>query len=204
MCCKTTVFNGGKNMPPKQKFTKKEIVTAALEITRRDGITALTARRLGTELGSSSRPIFTVFQKMDDVTSETIMAARALYNQYVAKAFAEPNPFKGVGMAYIQFAKHEPKLFHLLFMTENGAVPELADVLSMIDENSSQILETVQKEFRLDDTKARKVYQYLWIFTHGIAALCATKVCQFGEAEISAMLDDICRSILQKMKAGEK
>lgn len=191
-------------MPPKQKFTKEEMVTAALEITRQYGLTALTARRLGAELGSSSRPIFTVFQNMDEVQNETILAAKALYNQYVAKGLAEPNSFKGVGMAYIQFAKDEPKLFYLLFMTENGVVPELMDVLSMIDENSSQILESVQKEYGLDDTKARKVYQYLWIFTHGIATLCATKVCQFSETGISSMLDDVCRSILQKMKAGEK
>ncbi len=191
-------------MPPKQKFTKEEMITAALEIIRREGITTLTARRLGTELNSSSRPIFTVFQNMEEVQNETILAAKALYNQYVAKGLAEPNSFKGVGMAYIQFAKYEPKLFHLLFMTENGAVPEFTDVLSIIDENSNKILESVQKEYGLDDTNARKVYQYLWIFTHGIATLCATKVCQFGEAEISAMLDDVCRSILQKMKAGEK
>ena len=191
-------------MPPKQKFTKEELVTAALEITRRDGINTLTARRLGVELDSSSRPIFTVFQNMNEVQNETVLAARALYNQYVLKGLASPNSFKGVGMAYIQFATDEPKLFQLLFMTENGAVPELTDVLSMIDENSSKIIEAVQKEYGLDDTKARKVYQYLWIFTHGIATLCATKVCQFGEAGISAMLDDVCRSILQKMKAGEK
>ncbi len=190
-------------MPPKQKFTKEEMITAALEIIRRDGITALTARRLGAELGSSSRPIFTVFQNMEEVQNETVMAAKALYNQYVAKGLAEPNSFKGVGMAYIQFAKYEPKLFQLLFMTENGVVPEFTDVLSVIDENSIQILETVQKQYGLDDTNARKVYQYLWIFTHGIATLCASKVCQFGEAEISGMLDDVCRSILQKMKAGE-
>ncbi len=191
-------------MPPKQKFSKQEMIMAALEITRRDGISALTARGLGAELDSSSRPIFTVFQNMDEVQNEIMLAAKALYNQYVAKGLAEPNPFKGVGMAYIQFAINEPKLFHLLFMTENRAAPELTDVLSIIDENSSRILEAVQKEYGLDAAKARKVYQYLWIFTHGIATLCATKVCQFGDAEISTMLDDVCRSILQRLKAGEK
>jgi AcrR family transcriptional regulator len=191
-------------MPPKQKFTKEEIVTAALEIIRKDGITALTARRLGAELKSSARPIFTVFQNMEEVQKEAVLAARALYNQYVVNGLAEPNSFKGVGMAYMRFAKDEPKLFQLLFMTENGTVPELMEVLSIIDDNSKQILEAVQKGFGLDDTKARMVYQYLWIFTHGIATLSATKVCQFSDAESSSMLDDVCRSILQKIKAGEK
>jgi AcrR family transcriptional regulator len=191
-------------MPPKQKFTREQVISAALEITRHEGINALTARRLGAELGSSSRPIFTIFQNMNEVQNETVLAARALYNQYVSTGLSKPNAFKGVGMAYIQFAKDEPKLFRLLFMTENEAVPELTDVLSMIDENSSQIIEAVKRGFGLDDTRAQKIYQDLWIFTHGIASLCATKVCQFGEAEISEMLDDVFRSIIQKMKAGEK
>lgn len=191
-------------MPPKQKFTREQVTSAALEITRHDGINALTARRLGAELGSSSRPIFTIFQNMNEVQNETVLAARALYNQYVATGLSKPNAFKGVGMAYIQFAKDEPKLFHLLFMTENEAVPELTDVLSMIDDNSSQILEAVKKGFGLDDTMAQKIYQDLWIFTYGIASLCATKVCRLGEVEISEMLDDVFIGILQKMKAGEK
>ena len=43
-------------MPPKAKFTKNEIINAGLEIVRRDGFEALTARALGAELGSSARP----------------------------------------------------------------------------------------------------------------------------------------------------
>jgi hypothetical protein len=141
---------------------------------------------------------------MEEVQNETVLAAKDLYNQHVAKGLAEPNAFKGVGMEYIKFAKNEPMLFQLLFMTENKEVPVLTDVLFVIDENSSKIMASIQREYGLDDTKALKVYQYLWVFTHGIATLCVTKVCQFSETEMSSMLDDVCRSILQKMKAGEK
>ena len=56
-------------MPPKAKFTKEEIINAAFEITRRDGFDALTARSLAAELGSSPRPIFTVFSGMEEVQS---------------------------------------------------------------------------------------------------------------------------------------
>lgn len=191
-------------MPPKQKFSKEEMINAAIEIIRRDGRGALTARRLGAELGSSARPIFTLFQNMEEVQKETAQVAKERYNQYIAKGLTEPNAFKGVGMAYIQFAKDEPKLFQLLFMTESKTVPELMDVLAMIDENSSRIVEAVQKGFGLNVIEAQKIYQYLWIFTHGIATLCATKVCRFEETEISTMLDDVFRSIIQRMKAGEK
>ena len=50
-------------MPPKPKFTKEEIVAAALELVSANGIEALTARELSAYLGSSARPIFTVLAK---------------------------------------------------------------------------------------------------------------------------------------------
>ena len=54
-------------MPPKAKFSRDEIVETALAIVREDGIQALTARALGDKLGSSARPVFTVFQNMEEV-----------------------------------------------------------------------------------------------------------------------------------------
>ena len=62
-------------MPPKPKFTKEEIVTAALELVSEKGIEALTARELGVRLGSSARPIFTVFNSMEEVQEEVRAAA---------------------------------------------------------------------------------------------------------------------------------
>lgn len=48
-------------MPPKVKFTRDEIIAAALELVRERGIASITARALGEKLGISSRPIFTAF-----------------------------------------------------------------------------------------------------------------------------------------------
>ena len=59
-------------MPPKLKFTKSEITTAALNLVRREGFTRLSARNLGIELGTSSRPIFTAFKNMEDLQQKTI------------------------------------------------------------------------------------------------------------------------------------
>ncbi len=190
-------------MPPKAKFTREEIISAALKITRRDGINAVTARELGSELGSSARPIFTVFQSMEEVQHEIRKAAREVYKNYIKKGLSELISFKGVGTAYIQFAREESKLFQLLFMEEIKTTPSLSNVLSIIDENHEEILLSVEKLYGLDKENAYKLYQHLWIYTHGIATLCATKVCEFKEEEISEMLTEVCLSILHKMKAGE-
>lgn len=183
-------------MPPKAKFTREEIVSAALDIVRRGGPESLTARELGAELKSSARPIFTAFQNMEEVREAVLAAARALYNGYVREGIACEKKFKGVGLAYIRFAQSEPKLFQLLFMREQSGTPPLNEVLASLDPNYTEILQAVSEDYGLRGESARKLYRHLWIYTHGIAVLCATKVCSFTGAEIGSMLDQVCQSLL--------
>ncbi|HCG61822.1 MAG TPA: TetR/AcrR family transcriptional regulator, partial [Collinsella sp.] len=63
-------------MPPRVKFTKEEIVEAALRVTREGGIDSLTARSLAAELGASTRPMFTYFETVDELKHEVHEAAK--------------------------------------------------------------------------------------------------------------------------------
>ncbi len=187
-------------MPPKAKFTREEIVEAAFHIVRTDGFEALTSRALGTRLGSSARPIFTVFQNMDEVQQAVIEAARALYKQYVDEGLTWEHPFKGVGTQYILFSIQEPKLFQLLFMTEQPQIPDFSGVLPLIEESYEEILLSIQNDHKMGRDLAERLYHHLWIYTHGIATLCATGMCRFTGEEISHMITEVCMSILKNMK----
>lgn len=191
-------------MPPQAKFSREEIIKAALSIVREEGMEALTSRALGTRMGSSARPIFTVFQNMEQVQQAVTEASKRLYNEYVWKGLSEKPAFKGVGTQYILFSIHEPKLFQLLFMTEHKQVPSLSSVLPLIDENYDQILLSIQKEYGLDRFSAEKLYRHLWLYTHGIATLCATKMCCFTGEEISEMMTEVFISLLKNERAGGK
>lgn len=191
-------------MPPQAKFSKEEIIGAALELVRAEGMDALTSRALGTQLGSSARPIFTVFQNMEEVQQAVIEAAKRIYNGYIRKGLSEELSFKGVGTQYILFSMNEPKLFQLLFMTEHQQVPSLSSVLPLIDENYEEILLSICNKYRMEKPSAQKLYYHMWIYTHGIATLCATKMCCFTGKEISEMMTEIFVSLLKNQKAGEK
>ena len=190
-------------MPPKAKFTKAEIIGAALNIVRTEGYEALTSRALGTHLGSSARPIFTVFKNMEEVQQAMIEAAKKLYKEYVNKGLTAEHPFKGVGTQYILFSVNEPKLFQLLFMAEQKQIPDLSVVLPLIDESYGDILLSIQKDYEISELSAKKLYQHLWIYTHGIASLCATKMCRFTGEEISTMITEVCTSVLKKIQEEE-
>lgn len=190
-------------MPPKAKFTKEQITNAALEIVRTEDFDHLTARALGRRLGSSACPIFTVFSSMEEVQQAVLQAAKDIYREYVAKGLSETPAFKGVGTQYIQFAREEPKLFQLLFMGEQAAEPDLDHVLPVIDESYDQILASITTEYGMAVEDAERLYRHLWIYSHGIASLCATKMCCFTSEEISQMLTEVFVGLLVRTKGGK-
>lgn len=181
-------------MPRKAKFSKDEIIIKAVEIVENKGIGFLTARALGEVLGSSARPIFTTFNNMDEVFEGVKAFADKLYQSYVAKGLEEDLAFKGVGTAYIRFASEHPKLFQVLFMSENNA--DLDNILYSIEGSYQKILDSITQTYPVSEDFARQLYIDMWIYTHGIAVLIANKTCKFTAEEISDRLTTIFKSLI--------
>lgn len=187
-------------MPPKAKFTREQISRAALDIIREQGIENVTARELGKKLGSSACPIFTVFENMAQVIEMAKQAARDLYGEYIKAGLGETPAFKGVGTQYIRFAMEEPKLFQLLFMSERQDRPDVLHILPEIDENYPAILRSVESSYGVYGKLAEKLYRHLWIYTHGIAVLCATNMCAFTAEEIGIMMAEVRQGLLETLQ----
>lgn len=103
-------------MPPKAKFTRQEIIDAAVDIARRAPLEAVTAQELASVLGTSTRPVFTYFRTLEEVRAAVVEEAGKIYGQYVERGLSMNPPFKGYGMETIRFAREEPNLFRLLFL----------------------------------------------------------------------------------------
>ena len=54
-------------MPPKPKFTKEEIISAAYALLEQKGMDAVVAREVARELSSTPAPIFTCFENMEEL-----------------------------------------------------------------------------------------------------------------------------------------
>ena len=137
---------------------------------------------------------------MEEVQQAVIQSAKMLYKEYVNKGLTEEHPFKGVGTQYILFSINEPKLFRLLFMTEQAQMPNLSGVLPLIEESYEKILLSIQDDYGINKLLAENLYRHLWIYTHGIATLCATKIYRFTGAEISSMITEVFTSLLKNVK----
>lgn len=88
-------------MPPKPKFTREEIVASAVDLVSKKGIDYLTTRNLGEWMGSSARPIFTVFNSMDEVIREVRKAATEKFNSYIREIVNFTPAFKEAGVRMV-------------------------------------------------------------------------------------------------------
>lgn len=190
-------------MPPKPKFTKDEIAAAALNIVKEEGVEALTARNLGSRLGASARPIFTVFKSMDEVK----WAARALalkeFEGY-AGDFAGYSPaFKRIGMLMVSYAIHEPELFKLLFMQERPAGQSFENTMQELGGLVDTSIALIRRDYALTADEARILFEQVWVQTFGLGALCAMKVCDFTEEELAERLGQIFTGMLMVIQSGK-
>ncbi len=185
-------------MPPKPKFTRTQIIEAALNLIRHGGMPALTSRSLGVELGCSSQPIFTEFKNMEEVRHETIKSARTLYHSYVLGKGPDSDAFRRID--YIRFAKDEPRLFSIMFMTPKENEYSLSDILSGVFTNTGDLIASVQRDYALSFENAQKLCVSMWLFIHGIASLCATGMTNFIEDEVKLLVNETFDNTLKKLK----
>ena len=190
-------------MPPKARFTKEQITKAALGIVSEKGAQALTAKELGAALGTSTTPIFTVFHSMQEVQDAVMLAAMERFEEYAHKAAHIKPVFKQVGMQMILFAKEEPKLYQLIFMSSISEAQTFDDIYAHLGSLADECLNVLQKGYDLSKADAKTLFEHVWIHTFGIGALCATGMCDFSHEQIAQMLTQDFTAMMMLMKSGK-
>lgn len=185
-------------MAPKNKFTKEEMVEAALRVVREKGIDGLTAKTIADELGTSTQPIFTGFGSMDGVKQEVYAAAVAVYDRYTNAGLKEKIPFLGVGMQYIRFAREEPELYRILFLTRTqeknySAIKSMQHLQELVRPTLMDIYHITAKEADL-------YFQDLWFVVHSLSTLIVTDDCPYSDRKIGQILTGFSISICKSIK----
>ena len=190
-------------MPPKPKFTKEEITKAALDIVKEEGVAALTARVLGSRFGTSARPIFTTFKNMDEVKWATRELAMREFEEYAGDFESYSPAFKRVGMLMIEYAIHEPELYKLLFMQSHVDGQSFEDTMCDLGSLVTTCIELLQRDYAVSKDEANLIFEQVWVHTFGLGTLCAMKLCDFTQDEISDRLGIIFLGALTMVKSGK-
>ena len=181
-------------VPPKVKFQREDIVNAALEITRAKGIDAVTAREVARQLQVSVGPIFTWFDTMDQLKAEACAQAMARYRAYIERGLAGPIPFLGLGQQYIRFAREEPELYKLLFLTRSGGAMKAMKLSQDLSR------ESLMRVYNMDAATADKYFRDLWLVVFSFATLIVTDDCPYTDGEMSAVLTEVSLSVCKAYK----
>ena len=182
-------------MPRSAFFTKEAIAEAGLEIIRKHGVEALTARALSRQLGCSLSPIFTVFEDMDKIKTAVRQGAAALFSDYVKDVLDYQPAFKEYGMRLIRFAKQEQNIFQL-FLEQGNSLLDNAPVMAL------KCLEEIAESYQLDDDQVLILYRQLWAFTCGVDVLATQSPDDYPEELISGMISTQFISTLSFLKSG--
>ena len=190
-------------MPPKPKFTREEVAATALAIIKESGVSALTAREVGKRLGTTASPIFTIFTNMEDLKRAARALALKEFEEYVGDYREYTPAFKRVGMKMVSYAIYEPELYKLLFMQEYPSGQSFSDTMKELGEMVDICIALMQRDYNLNEPEAKVLFEQTWIYTFGIGSLCAMKVCDFTEEEISNRLGQVFMGQLTMIKSGQ-
>lgn len=190
-------------MPPKPKCTKEDIIKAAFDMARINGMESVTARELGKRLGTSATPIFTHFKNMHEVELEVRELAIREFENYIADALNYSPAFKQFGMGMVQFAKEEPRLFQLIYMQEHDESQKFDDIFDGLGNISQTCMTVLQRDYAITEEQAYNVFRQVWMHTFSICVFEASKICHFTEDEISQMLSMEFQATLMLVKSGK-
>ncbi|MCP4692067.1 MAG: TetR/AcrR family transcriptional regulator [Desulfobacterales bacterium] len=185
-------------MPPKFKFTRDEIIDAGFKIVREKGFGGFSTRSLASELGSSSRPIYSFFKSMAELEEVLVEKGVALlYETMIRERTGDPWLDHGIG--YVMFAATEKPLFrslndenHIDLFKEYGDRIWLTLTLSLSDYPRFQ---------GLTEEQLGKIQVTRWLFAHGMAFQANNPPSDtWGEEEIVACMRDGSIAIYDGLK----
>lgn len=185
-------------MAPRNKYTRNEMVEAAVRVVRKKGIDALTAKALASELGVSTQPVFTCFHTIDEARREVRAAAEQIYDSYISEGLQMQPPFFGVGMQYIRFSREEPELYRLMFLTASDDGKN--SFMNALGHSQDLVRESLMTTYHMDAPTADRYFRDLWLVVHGLATLIVSGECSYSEQEIGRILTGFSLSVCKAIK----
>jgi len=153
-------------MPRETTFSRARVLEAATQLVATDGVQALSARNVAAQLGASTAPIYASFASIEELRAAVVEEARSQLRAYTRKPWSE-RPFLNEGTGLVVFAREQPRLFALLFLT-----PEIAG--ESVPKVYDDLLADMKNEPRFSRLTAKErdaVLEKMWFMALGMATL---------------------------------
>jgi len=171
---------------------------ASLELVRKQGWEALTARGVAGRLGASVAPVYSACGSMENLMRETLVKIRGLLRDYTSRSYSE-FPFLNVGAGIVSFARDEPYFFQALFQKRHA----FQDVVEDVNITILSWMKGDAQLGRLGDAARERLYDNIGFFTMGLAAaVAAGRVADVSDNNIVRLLKNMGQSLMFAEIAG--
>lgn len=181
-------------MARKESITKEDILNAALQMVREEGMENVTARRLAAKAGCSTQPIFRIYQNMEEMEKDLYEKVIDHFDEfYTAYPKKDVFAFVDLGMSYIQFAVQEKNLFRLLFLAEERHGRSMYELLNG---RSGAVKREIARAKEAGCKEPGDLFMKMWIFIHGAACMAITGDYDLNEAQTRQLLEESYRAFV--------
>lgn len=181
--------------------TKEKILTAAIDVVRKDGASSLTARSLTSALGCGANAIFSAYGSMEGVLCAVRTEAHRLFRERISEGFSLNPPFKGFGLALLWFAMDEPQLYKTVMEEKKSAV-SIEDYIDAHIGFKEESVAAIEQSFCLQAEDAEMLYYQMVIVALGIAHICVEGGVPLSITQASEIFGKNMRAFLMVIRAG--
>ena len=182
-------------------ITKDKILAAALDVVRKGGASALTARSLSSALGCGVNPIFSAYSSMEGVLEAVRAQACNMFKERVGAGFALNPPFKGFGMAFLWFAMDEPELYKSV-MGNTALATSFENYIDTHVGFKQESIDAINQSFSLQEKDAEMLYYQMILVALGLAHTCVKGGATLNLSQVSEILGKNVRAFLMVIRAG--
>lgn len=187
-------------MAPRRKCSKEEVVNAAYEIMLESGIENVAARNVAEKLNTSTGPIFTYFESMDQLKEAVYQRAKKRCLEYLYGSLDYFPAFKEFGLRVLQIARERSHEYELVFLLKGykGDICGFfnADLFGIFDLMVMKLMET----FPVFERDARSIVKDMTIYVAGIASKIIADSETMTDEEINETLSRVCIALVISCK----
>jgi len=185
-------------MGPKIKFTKEQIIDAAFEIAKTEGIDSITMRKIAEKLGSSVAPIYVNFKNVDELNEALIEKIMSISRQLLMEEDTG-NPFRDMGSASLRFAMEYSVIFRDLVIKNSKYMQGYDEKMMPV------LIEEMQKDpelkaFTIDELKT--ILLKMRIFHLGLSIMAANGLLpkEYNRQDMMGILSGAAADVIMSAK----
>ncbi len=185
-------------MPPKKQFSKEQIVGAAFDIARQEGMDGVTARKIADRLGCSVAPIYVNFESVDELRAAVVDRTYQAATELLASTDTGDR-FLDIGVASLRFAREYSVLFRDLVLKEN---PHTVEQQAETDRELVKTMAAVPHLAGFTEDELRTILLKMKLFQLGLSVMVANNALpqEFNEEKQIQLLEEVGAEIVMAAK----